>query len=489
MTFKLSLTGKALILVAVPLLFELAFVCLFISLERASELETERAVRAREVSDHLNNASRIVYQIVHLLDDADGPRQRTIRFLSLYRTRYLPALEALQAEYDILGRLTNDSIDLHVQVTGVAKELATLHESLDRGYELAKTGQVERLVENYKQEANMVLEGFENVLVTNFRILATHERQAMNSSTIRQAAERKFMTACVLGACAVNGAFCIFLAIFLVKGVTARLSVLSENARRVANNEQLKPFLTGDDEIAAVDKTIHSMADTLEETARIRQEFVSMVTHDLRTPLTAIRGSLEMLEVMFADNLDATGKRLVDAADRNSERMISLINDLLDVQKIKAGMMTITTEKVCVAEVLENVALSLGGMLEDAQVKLKIDDTDLFVSADRQKLERILFNLLANAIKFSPHGGTIFVGALDRTQMVEIRVTDEGKGIPKEQQKEIFERFRQVGDATGYGGSGLGLTICKNFVELHGGRIWVESEGKGTTFAFTMAQA
>jgi signal transduction histidine kinase len=267
---------------------------------------------------------------------------------------------------------------------------------------------------------------------------------------------------------------------------------MSDNAQRLAASQSLNHAIAGNDEIAELDKVFHSMADDIQETARMRQELVSMLTHDLRSPLTAIQGSLELLDLEAEQRQDEREKRLVDVAHRNSSRMMRLINDLLDIHKIKEGMMTIVPTEVCLAEVFEDVALSVAAWIEDNAIKLKTDDTDLFVYAEREKVERIIFNLVANAIKFSPGGGTIAISAREEGRMVHVSVADEGKGIPAEKLESIFERFQQVESAEEkqLAGSGLGLTICQYLVRLHGGEIWVTSTiGQGSVFHFTLPLA
>jgi signal transduction histidine kinase len=168
--------------------------------------------------------------------------------------------------------------------------------------------------------------------------------------------------------------------------------------------------------------------------------------------------------------------------------MMRLINDLLDIHKLKEGMMTFAPTEVCLAEVFEDVALSVSSWIEDSSIRLKYGDTDLFVYAEREKVERIIFNLVANAIKYSPHAGTITITTKNEGRMARISVSDQGIGIPADQLQSIFERFQQVvGDEKQSAGSGLGLTICQYLVHLQGGEIWVDSEvGKGSTFYFTL---
>jgi signal transduction histidine kinase len=325
----------------------------------------------------------------------------------------------------------------------------------------------------------------------NVSLTARAEHDLAELSSIRHTAFRQNMISFVLFTCAFNAAFLVLLALFLAKDIVSRLGVMSDNARKLASNQPLSKEMEGQDEIVELDKVFHKMAATIEETARMRQELVSMLTHDLRSPLTAIQGSLELLEVKQKQSNDDREKKLVDVATRNSERMMRLINDLLDIHKIRDGMMTFAGEEICLAEVFDDVAQSLTALIEDNAIHLNCGDTDLFVYAEREKVGRIVFNLVANAIKYSPIGGTITLSAESEGRMVRVSISDQGRGIPADQLQSIFERFQQVeGDEQHSAGSGLGLTICQYLVRLQGGAIWAESEmGKGSTFRFTLPLA
>jgi PAS domain S-box-containing protein len=232
--------------------------------------------------------------------------------------------------------------------------------------------------------------------------------------------------------------------------------------------------------------------DTERKTAeRMKQEVVAMITHDLRTPLSTIRNFLEMLGAAMYGELTEKGEKMLALADRSSARMLSLINDLLDVEKIKAGMMELSIADTQLASVLEHCAQSVASLAEAGGIKIEVSSENIIVKADEDRLSRVVTNLLSNAIKFSPSGSTITLAARLGTdgQFAEVMVKDEGRGIPQEMIGTIFDRFTQVmeSDSRSKGGSGLGLAICKALVELHGGTISAASQnGEGTTFTFTV---
>lgn len=225
---------------------------------------------------------------------------------------------------------------------------------------------------------------------------------------------------------------------------------------------------------------------------KMKQEVLAMVSHDLRTPLTTTLNALDFLEVISNQTTNEKESRYIKMAKRNVSRMMALINDLLDVEKARAGMLSISTAAVSLHECFGICDELVAGYAEEAQVGMDFYPTDLVVSVDDKLFIRILQNLVSNAVKFSPRGSRVKIYAVREGSIAHITVEDEGPGIPENQLDRVFERFHQIEGqlAKTKGGTGLGLTICKVMTELHGGKIWVESvEGKGSKFQFTVPLA
>jgi signal transduction histidine kinase len=488
MQLRLSLTAKGLILVCIPLIFEAAFVLAFLNLQQQSARTAAAALKARETSNRINTVTSNLYKMWDIFDQGHnlGALAKAKHFFAIYRSTYWPILQETKTEYVQLDNLTTENPGLNRDVKHAMQSLNTVQSVLDGAFSDLKTGNIS-VLEHYSQTTDSLVIQYRDLVSENFALLSKHARLTAELSSAEHAAFGQTATALMLVLSVLNAIFCLLLALYIIKGITSRIAILRNNTIRVARNEPLNSPIGGDDEIATLDAVFHSMAKALEETARMKQEFVSMLTHDLRSPLTAIQGSLELIEARSEKNDGAGVRRLIGVAERNIQRMILLINDMLDVQKIRAGKMTITSEQVCIAEVFDAVNESFVAVTEEHNVHLVIKDTDLFVRADRQKTERVLVNLVANAIKFSPAGAGITLSAVEAGNEIKISVSDQGKGISPEDQKSVFERFRQVDSPDNVGGSGLGLTICKYIVEAHGGKIWLESTpGQGTTFLFTL---
>ena len=225
---------------------------------------------------------------------------------------------------------------------------------------------------------------------------------------------------------------------------------------------------------------------------RMKREFVAMVSHDLRTPLTSIQGFLSLLEAGVYGELSDSGIDSLSVADNSITRLVKLINDLLDIERLESGKFDLQISNVSVEDIFEQSADAVETFAQQQGVAIvnqpeQETHEDIHLQADGDRLIQVLVNLLSNAIKFSPAGSKVTLAAELVDDLVEFKIIDEGRGIPADFIDSVFERFKQVkkSDAKNKKGTGLGLAICKSIVEKHGGTIGVTSEeGKGSTFWF-----
>lgn len=213
---------------------------------------------------------------------------------------------------------------------------------------------------------------------------------------------------------------------------------------------------------------------------RMKTEFISTVSHELRTPLTSIRGALALVAGGVVGELPAAAKPLIEIAHKNSERLILLVNDLLDMEKIEAGKMELNASPVKLMPLLQQALDGNQAYAEQYQVRYELagDVPDVMVNVDANRMMQVLVNLLSNATKYSPSGGTVMVTVECVDQRVRVAVKDNGTGIPEEFRNRIFQKFAQAdsSDTRKKGGTGLGLSITKAIVEHMGGRIWFDSQ-------------
>lgn len=251
--------------------------------------------------------------------------------------------------------------------------------------------------------------------------------------------------------------------------------------------------------IIVVDITTYKLAehalararDISEELIRIKSEFLANMSHELRTPLNSIIGFSDLLLGKSPGELNDKQARYLSNISKSGKHLLSLINDILDVSKVEAGKMDFKPESISLSEVVEDIenSMQLMSQKKNIDVEIDIEPEDASVYGDRTKIRQIMYNLLGNAIKFTPENGKVWIKSRVIDANIQVSITDTGIGIKKEDQAIIFEPFRQV-DASHsrrYEGTGLGLALVKQHVEVHGGKIRVESEiGKGSTFTFTL---
>lgn len=222
---------------------------------------------------------------------------------------------------------------------------------------------------------------------------------------------------------------------------------------------------------------------------QMKDEFISVVSHELRTPLTSIRGALGLLASGALGPLPDKGQRMADIAVENTDRLVRLINDILDIERMTSGKVVLDKE-VCDASVLiGQVAELMRPLADGASVELVADTDQGKLLADSDRLVQTLSNLVSNAVKFSPPGSRVEMRAHREGDEVVFTVADQGRGIPPDKLEAVFGRFQQVdaSDSREKGGTGLGLAICRSIVEQHGGRIWAENRsGGGAMFSFTL---
>src|SRR5205809_1084690 len=238
-------------------------------------------------------------------------------------------------------------------------------------------------------------------------------------------------------------------------------------------------------------REIEDKSRQIEAANRHKSEFLANMSHEARTPLTAIIGFSEVLSEKLFGELNDKQNEYMDDIVSSGRHLLSLINDILDLSKVEAGRMELDLTKFDLPTAIENALILIRERATRHGIRLRHSVGEQLgeVLGDERKFKQILLNLLSNAVKFTAEGGRIDVDAVLTNGAVEISVSDTGIGIAPENQETIFEEFRQVG--TDYSkkreGTGLGLTLTRKFVELHGGKIWVGSEvGKGSILHFTL---
>ena len=272
------------------------------------------------------------------------------------------------------------------------------------------------------------------------------------------------------------------------KKVTFETQLTAENGSLYWMSATYIPDLALDGEV----KGFFSMVEDITERKAIekmKSEFISIASHEMRTPLTSIHGVIKLLCADRLGELSEGGKKMAQMALRNSDRLVHLVSDILDLERMESGRDEITKTTCNSAILIQQAMDTVASMAKEQKITLETNSNKIEFSGDRNRLTQTLTNLLSNAIKFSSENSKVAIASQLQDNSILFCVTDRGRGIPADKLETIFERFQQVdaSDSRKKGGTGLGLAISRDIVEQHGGKIWVESTyGEGSTFYFTI---
>jgi signal transduction histidine kinase len=284
-------------------------------------------------------------------------------------------------------------------------------------------------------------------------------------------------------------------AFFLSSNITRPIAHLTEGAKAIGDGAlDTQIPVESSDELGFLAQEFNLMAVKLKELDQLKDDFVSSVSHELRSPLSAIAGYVELLRSKpIQEILPEKREKAFEIIQLSTERLTHFINDILDLAKLKAGHVEIRPRSLNIKEMADGLESLFHPLLEKKRIEFTVDvpGNVPVIAADEEKIRQVLTNLVSNALKFTPDGGKIGISARNQTEFVQVSVSDSGPGIPEEAREAVFEKFKQIKSAMpfagGQKGTGLGLAIARGNVEAHGGRIWIESAvGKGSVFHFTL---
>lgn len=276
-------------------------------------------------------------------------------------------------------------------------------------------------------------------------------------------------------------------AIFFFRGISRRLAIMTENTKRIAAKQELLARLEDYDEIGRLDHEFHALQQSINSAQMERQAFLAMVSHELRTPLMSVNTTFELLSSGILGDLSLVGRGKANACDRKLSALINLINDLLDLEKLEAGKITLAKRTVYLESVIEKAIEQNQELAEQKCICLQSAECDSEVLADPDRLAQAIANIVCNAVQAAVSGSLVEIEATEINGVVELRVMDRGPGIDKTLGETIFERFRFLPGSEQIVMKGMGLPIAKRLIELHEGKIWFsDREGGGTVFTVSL---
>jgi two-component system sensor histidine kinase GlrK len=337
------------------------------------------------------------------------------------------------------------------------------------------------------------MEKASNGILEELKKLETYSRhdiqQRMKMLGESSASARKL----VITMSAIAIVFVVVTSFLITRSITQPLTILMEKTKEISKgvfDDHLN--ISSPPEISELTKAFNSMCGKLKMVDKMKSDFFSSMSHELRTPLTSIKEGISLLREGVGGAVPEKQKRLLAILSEESKRLIDLVNSLLDLSKMEAGMMTYTFQPGNIAPLIKRAATEMIPLIEARKItlKTKIDEKLPVIKIDREKILQVLRNLIGNAVKFTPEGGQVWVVARLMNRGVEVSVSDTGPGITKENLTTIFQKFRQVPlkNSDTLRGTGLGLAIVEHVITAHGGRVWAESEpGKGSSFIFVLS--
>ena len=390
------------------------------------------------------------------------------------------------------------------------EEVAVLVEKLEEfkkstlEYDAARKMQVTLHRRNYLEhstsEAGREIKNIVKVFMYDIRgTIAEAENELIQNNYGKQTSLASMTTGAILLA--------LFFAFFLAQALNKRVKPLLTGTEHLARgNFGYRVENLGEDEIGQLANAFNSMGEHLEKTtvsrdhyeeiSRAKSQFLAGMSHELRTPLNAIIGFSEVLKDESFGQLNPKQKEYIGDIWTSGQHLLSLINDILDLSKIEAGKMELELEDVNIPVLLQHSVTMIKEKAEKhgIQIQFNLDKKISSITADERKVKQIIYNVLSNAVKFTPPAGSITISTLDADQKnVLISIADTGIGIEEKDKHKVFEEFQQIDSSYSrhYAGTGLGMPISKKMVELHHGQMWFESKGRsrGTCFYILLPKA
>jgi two-component system sensor histidine kinase GlrK len=340
----------------------------------------------------------------------------------------------------------------------------------------------------YEREKEKIVDDFMDEL-EGLEVLSKHDTNREIKALGRTATSARNVLMIIAGIALV---LVLAISYVITKSITNPLDHLRHKTKEIADGVfNCNLPVSSPPEVSDLAAAFNSMCNKLKEMDRIKSEFFSMMSHELRTPLTSIKEGTALVREGIAGPITEKQGRLLNIISEESHRLIDLVNSLLDLSKMEAGMMVFHLEKAGLAPLIDRVLTEIGPLVESRQITIetKIDPALPMIKMDSERILQLLRNLIGNAVKFTPVGGYVGISARPIEGGVETLVTDTGPGIPEEKVHTIFDKFQQITPSGPYEakGTGLGLAIAKHIVTSHGGRIWAENElGQGSKFIFVL---
>lgn len=479
-----SLAIQGMVLLGIFLFFELGFCGSLFFLERSAELEVQRETHYKEILEKTQMLQKLSFESMDSLKKyAQTSDPEMSKSYDESSAETLKILDWLKKQFRELKQK-----ECSKDLAKIDKVIRRAHKMLRFTREQFENGGFAQAVTSLKIFGDKFTPEFNAMLLDLNSLTGKEQKLVSDTHPEQRALRRNIMAVLPIGIIA-NVIFAVVFARFFLQTITAPIGVLLDNTQRFKANKDLNKPIQGADELMKLDESFHDMADTVREMQKMKQAFVAMISHDLRTPLANVQTYLNLITEGIFPDVDPQIMKGAKRQETNVARLIRLINDLLTLEKMESGNLQMVCKVIYLENVIEKSIEAVDEYAKKQKLTLNYQETNAEVNADPDRLIQVLINLLSNAIKFSPEGGTIEIKTVEIDSSIEVQVIDQGRGVPAEYRDIIFEKYKQVSadDDKKKGGTGLGLPICKMIIEQSGGTIGVRSEeGKGSTFWFKL---
>ncbi len=475
---QFRIRDKGMILIGVPLLAQVLLFGTLTAFLYQANIQIDSQSHARKIAETSQSVLRNLDDSAILVFLCAGLPETP----GLYKDQY-KKIDAAVAEFKAVSTGNPARVAGAEAVASAAFKINKLQSEL---IELSKTTALsldtvaESLVKNYINAWKEMSAAVDEV--------ASREGQLESNGTESLEKIAEHLNHLLVFGLAVNFLCAIGLTVYLTKNITNRISQVQTNAERILLREELLPPVTGTDEIAFLDRAFHDAARSLKEEQELKRQLLAIASHELRSPLAAILMTLGTLSAGVLGELTPKASERIAQAEMGTERLVALINDILDIEKMEAGKFVLSLEDLSIRTVVERAVACVDPLSSKRKILVVNKVEDVQVKGEAERLIQVLVNLISNAIKFSDDGQTVLVSSrIKDGKDLLVEVKDSGRGIPVEMQERIFERFVASQEEDNRNGTGLGLPISKAIIEQHGGHIGFESRAnQGSMFWFSL---
>jgi len=464
---RLSLLHKGLLLVSIPLCFELAIFSVLLAMQEGLAREAARINKSRMISDAVNNMSQRVVTMNETASEFKNPFEAAAKVRA--------STKGVIDQLHLLNLYTKDDPKGNRSVQICLREAAASQQDFIELKQVLASSQFDKADElgrSFRPRfaahlRNIARSGVLELGAASVAELDTDKTSAMRSRMV-------FVLKCAVASSALIG---IFGALAYSRHLILRMQKVVSNADRLGKRQPLLARIGGNDEVADLDGALHEAERLIRHLEQARQEVISMVSHDIRSPLTTIRYSSEALEDQLHEVLNDSDRKLLGSIGENCDRILRISKDLLDIQRLESGLLVVDKTKTDLKDCLMSAVAATEGMRRNRSISIESDLDSIVANVDAGRIEQVVTNLITNAIKHSPRDGVVRLAlhGADDGRRAEITVSDSGRGVPDRLKAAIFDRFMQVDSSDARHGTGLGLAISKALVELHGGEIGVDN--------------